>query len=65
MQRWKHWRYGWIVTLDVLKSNPVFKRFASCCWIVTLDVLKFADVPYNVGTNFCWIVTLDVLKCVI
>ena len=55
--------YGWIVTLDILKSlmeHLLLYRIGS--WIVTLDVLKLY-AEENTKSDYCrWIVTLDVLK---
>ena len=54
---------SWIVTLDVLKFNPVTATQDDAgCWIVTLDVLKsYGSGVYTAGGS-SWIVTLDVLK---
>ena len=57
------YRYGWIVTLDVLKSmSAMCTSFFVLSWIVTLDVLK-CWIRVEIADRWqCWIVTLDVLK---
>ena len=53
----------WIVTLDVLKSEQLWKEAGTHWrWIVTLDVLKYDMVELFFCMASGWIVTLDVLK---